>query len=149
VVVPFLVHQVLDYLAGLYLIQAGSKASGRGATVCYIAGAVVLLAATLSGRPLGGGPISRPAHRVVDIVIILGLAATPFVFGLTDQGPTTVRLEGVAIILGALMWFTKYARPAPRNYRETGRAIKQHGPRVAGQMIGRRMAGKRRPPDAS
>ncbi len=47
------------------------------------------------------------------------------------------------------MWLTKYARPAPRNYRETGRAIKAHGPRVAGQMIGRRMAGKRRPSDAS
>ena len=59
-VVPFLVHQVLDYLAGLYLLQAGSKLHGRAATVCYIAGAVVLLAATLSGRPLGGGPISAP-----------------------------------------------------------------------------------------
>jgi hypothetical protein len=59
-----------------------------------------------------------------------------------------VRLEGLAIVLGVLLWFTKYARPVPRNYRETGRAIKQHGPRVAGQMIGRRMAGKRRPPDA-
>jgi len=149
VVVPFLLHQVVDYLAGLYLIQAGSKTSGQGATVCYIAGAVVILAATLSGRPLGGGPISRPMHRVVDIIIIIGLAATPFVFGLTDHATTTVRLEGAAVVLAALMWFTKYARPAPRNYRETGRAIKAHGPRVAGQMIGRRMAGKRRPPDAS
>jgi len=149
VVVPFLVHQVLDYLAGLYLLQAGSKTSGRAATVCYIAGAIVLLAATLSGRPLGSGPISRPLHRVVDILLVLGLVATPFVFGLTDQTTTTVRLEGLAVALGALVWFTKYARPAPRNYRETGRAIKQHAPRVAGQMIGRRMAGKRRPPDAS
>jgi hypothetical protein len=149
VVVPFLVHQVLDYLAGLYLLQAGSKLHGRAATVCYVAGAVVLLAATLSGRPLGGGPISRPLHRVVDIAIVIGLIATPFVFGLTGEPSATVRLEGLAIALGALMWFTKYARPAPRNYRETGRAIKEHGPRLAGQMLGRRMSGKRRPPDAT
>jgi hypothetical protein len=149
VAVPFLVHQVLDYLAGLYLLQAGSKLDGRAATVCYVAGAVVLLATTLSGRPLGGGPISRPLHRVVDVVIVAGLVAAPFVFGLTGEPGATVRLEGLAIALGALVWFTKYARPAPRNYRETGRAIKEHGPRMAGQMIGRRMAGKRRPPDAS
>jgi len=149
VVVPFLLHQVLDYLAGLYLLQAGSKTGGRAATVCYVAGAIVLLAATLSGKPLGGGPISRPLHRVVDIVVVLGLVATPFVFGLTDETTTVVRLEGLAVVLGAVVWFTKYARPAPRNFRETGRAIKAHGPRVAGQMIGRRMSGKRRPPDAS
>jgi len=148
VVVPFLLHQVVDYAAGLYLLQAGSKTSGRAATVCYAAGAVVLLAATLSGRPLGGGPVSRPVHRVVDIILVVGIAATPFVFGLTGEATTTVRFEGLAIVLAALVWFTRYARPAPRNYRETGRAIKQHGPRVAGRMLGRRMAGKGRPPDA-
>ena len=70
-------------------------------------------------------------------------------FGLTGEPSATVRLEGLAIALGALMWFTKYARPVPRNYRETGRAIKAHGPRMAGQMLGRRMSGKRRPPDAT
>ena len=147
VVVPFIAHQLLDYLVGLYLIQAGAKTHGRAATVSYAAGAVVLLAATLSGRPLGGGPLSRPAHRVVDAVLVVGLVAAPFVFGLTDHAPDVIRFEAAAVALGAIVWFTNYARPRPRG--ERARAIRQQGPRVAGQLRGRKMAAKRRPPDGS
>ena len=147
VVVPFIAHQLLDYLVGLYLIQTGAKSHGRTATVCFVAGAVVILAATLSGRPLGGGPLSRPAHRIVDIVLVAGLAAAPFVFGLTDNGPDVARFEMAAVALGAIVWFTNYARPRPRG--ERARAIRQQGPRVAGQLLGRKMASKRRPPDGS
>ena len=147
VVVPFIAHQLLDYLFGLYLIQAGAKTHGRAATVSYAAGAVILLAATLSGRPLGGGPISRPLHRVVDLAMVVGLAAAPFLFGLTGNTADALRFEGPAVALAAVVWFTNYARPRPRG--ETTRAIRQQGPRVAGQLLGRRMAAKRRPPDAS
>jgi len=146
-VIPFIGHQILDYLAGLYLIQIGSKASGRAAAVFYGAGAVMLLIATLSGRPLGGGPVSRPVHRVVDGVFVVALAAAPFVFGLTGDAANVVRLDGLAALLAADLWFTNYARPRPRG--ETARAIRQQGPRVAGQMLGRRMAGRRRPPEDS
>jgi len=145
-VIPFLAHQIFDYLAGLYLIQAGSKTSGRAAAVFYGAGAVMLLVATLSGRPLGGGPISRPVHRLVDLAFVAGLAAAPFVFGLSGDAPTVLRFEAPAALLAADVWFTRYARPRPRG--ETARAIRQQGPRIAGQMLGRRMADKRRPPDA-
>ena len=151
-VVPFPVHQVLDYLGGLYLLDAGAHLSGRAATVCYAAGGVVLLAATLSGRPLGGGRLAWPGHRVVDIAIIAGLAAAPFVFGLTGEVPALIHLEGLAAAFVALVWFTNYARPRPRGQgqtAQTARAIKEQGPRVAGLMIGRRLAAKRRPPDPS
>ena len=151
-VIPFLLHQALDYLAALYLLQAGTKLEGRPATVCYIAGAVVLVAAALSGRPLGSGPLARPHHRIVDGGLIAGLAAAPFVFGLTGETGAVLRLEGLAVTLGAVMWFTNYARPRPRGQgaaAETARAIKEHGPRVAGQMIGRRLGGKRQPPGPS
>jgi hypothetical protein len=147
IVVPFIAHQLLDYLFGLYLIQAGAKAHGRAATVSYAAGALVLLAAALSGRPLGGGRLSRPAHRVVDLVCVAGLAAAPFVFGLTGEATAVARFEGPAVLLGAVVWSTNYARPRPRGERT--RAVRQQGPRVAGQLLGRRMAAKRRPPDGS
>jgi hypothetical protein len=149
VVVPFPAHQVLDYLGGLYLLQAGTKVHGRATAVFFVAGLVVLLAATLSGKPLGGGRLARPLHRVVDIAIIVGLAAAPFVFGLTGETEAVVRLEGLAAIFVALAWFTNYARPRPRGQgqtAQTARALKEHGPRVAGQLIGRRLANKRRPP---
>jgi hypothetical protein len=147
VIVPYIAHQLLDYLVGLYLIQAGAKTHGRAATVCFAAGAAVILGATLSGRPLGGGPLSRPAHRVVDVALVVGLVAVPFIFGLTEHPPDVVRVEMAAVALGAIVWFTSYARPRARG--ETTRAIRQQGPRVAGQLLGRRMSAKRRPPDGS
>ena len=72
------------------------------------------------------------------------------VFGLNPAGHHAVSaaLHAMnAVLLFLLMWFTNYARPRPRG--ETTRAIRQQGPRVAGQLLGRRMAAKRRPPDAS
>jgi hypothetical protein len=145
VVVPYIGHQLLDYLIGLYLIQAGAKTHGRAATVSYVAGGVVLLAATLSGRPLGGGPLSRRLHRFVDMALVAGLAAAPFVFGLTAHTADVVRFIGAAVALAAVVWYGNYNPPRPRG--ETTRAIRQQGPRIAGQLLGRRMAAKRRPPE--
>jgi hypothetical protein len=154
VVVPFPVHQILDYLAGLYLLQVGSHLRGRAATVCYVAGAVILVAAVFSGRPLGGGPISRPLHRVVDVVIILGVAAAPFVFDLTGNASDVLRFEGVAVLLIVIVRFTNYVRPQPGATSRavadtavgTARLLKAKGPRAAGRMVGRRLAPKNRPP---
>ena len=153
-VVPFPAHQILDYLAGLYLIQVGSHLRGRAATVCYVAGAVMIVAAVFSGRPLGGGPISRPFHRLVDVAIIVGLAAAPFVFGLTGDVANVLRLEGVAVVLIVIVRFTKYVRPQPGATSRavadtavgTARLLKAKGPRAAGRMVGRRLAPKNRPP---
>ena len=149
VIVPFPIHQVVDYLGGLYLLQVGSHLRGRPATVAYGAGAVILVAAALSGRPLGGGPISRPLHRIVDIALIVGVAAAPFVFGFSHNVPDLLRFDGFAAALAVVVRYTNYVRPRPRNHRETARAIKEQGPRVAGQLLGRRLAAKRRPPDPS
>lgn len=143
VVVPYAVHQLLDYLAGLYLLQAGSHLRGRAATVSYVAGAVFLVAAMFSGRPLGGGRLSRSAHRFVDIALIAAVAVAPFVFGLSGTASNVVRFEGLAVLLILVMKFTNYVRP---ERGATVRALKEQGPRMAGQIVGRRLSGKRRPP---
>ena len=44
----------------------------------------------------------------------------------------------------AVVWYSNYNPPRPRG--ETTRAIRQQGPRIAGQLLGRRMSSKRRPP---
>jgi hypothetical protein len=144
VVVPFPIHQVLDYLAGLYLLQVGSHLRGRAATVCYALAAVIILAAVFSGRPLGGGPLSRPAHRLVDMALIAGVAAAPFVFDLAGNVSNVVRFEGLAVLLILIVKFTSYVRP---ERGATARALKEQGPRIAGQIVGRRLASKRPPPD--
>src|SRR5258707_10680136 len=120
VVVPFPVHQILDYFAGLYLVQVGSHLRGRAATVCYVAGAVIIVAAAFSGRPLGGGRISRPAHRLIDVAIIVGLAAAPFVFHLTGEVANALSVGGVAVRRVASGGVTKYGRPNPGATPKTG-----------------------------
>src|SRR2546421_3444017 len=105
VVIPFPIHQVIDYFAGLYLLQVGSKLRGRAATVCYGVGAVILVAAAFSGRPLGGGRLSRRAHRVVDMALIAAVAVAPFVFDIASDAANVVRFEGLAVLLIAVVKF--------------------------------------------
>ena len=148
IVLPFLSHQVLEYLAGLYLLQVGAQVGGRAATACYVAGALMLLSATFSGRPLGGGRLPRPAHRFIDITLIAAIGAAPFVLQFTSQTSATVRMEGLAVAWIAVTRFTNY-HPQPGTTREIVRGLKDNGPRLAGRAVGRRLAAKRRPPGPS
>ena len=144
-VLPFLSHQVIEYLASVYLLQVGTKVDGRASTVCYVLGALILAAAAFSGKPLGGGGISRRMHRFVDLALIVAVAAAPFVFDFTDQKSAVVRLEGLAVALAALTWFTNYAPPQPGMGRDIARGIRTQASRKAGQFVGTRL-GRRRPP---
>lgn len=142
---------MLEYLAALYLLQAGSHQRGRPATVCYVAGAVILVIAAVSGRPLGGGPLPRPAHRVLDLGIVFGLVLAPFAAGIAGAVSAVLRLEALAVAWAAVVWLTNYAprRARARPAVGTARVLRERGPRLAGQLIGRQLSGKRRPPGPS
>jgi peptidoglycan/LPS O-acetylase OafA/YrhL len=145
-VLPFISHQVIEYLAALYLIQVGAKTGGRPAPVAYVIGGAMLAAAALSGKPLGGGRMTRPQHRFVDIILIVAVAASPFVFGFNDETASVIRFEGLAVALAALFYSTSYAHPQRGQVKEIARGLTQQAPRLAGNFVGRRMAAKRRPP---
>src|SRR5581483_1012465 len=144
-VLPFLSHQVIEYLGALYLLQVGTKVHGRAPAVCYVLGALMLAAAAFSGRPLGGGRrISRKMHRLVDVALVIAVAAAPFVFGFTDQNSALIRLEGLAVAIALLIWFTNYDPPQRGMGRDIARGLRAQASRKAGQAVGRRMAGRRR-----
>jgi hypothetical protein len=145
-VLPFFSHQVLEYLASLYLLQVGAQIGGRAAAPCYVLGALMLAAATFSGKPLGGGRLPRAMHRVVDLALIAGVAAAPFLFNFSEDSSALVRVEGLAVALALLMWFTNYGPPQPGQVKEIARDFKGVAPRMAGRAVGRRRAAKRRPP---
>jgi hypothetical protein len=144
-VLPFLSHQVLEYLAALYVLQVGATVGGRVAAPCYAIGALILAAATFSGRPLGGGRLPRKAHRVVDVILIASIAAAPFVFDFTEKKSAFVRLEGLAVALAALVWVTNYGYPERVGAGQIARGLGRQGSRAAGRMVGRRIS-RRRPP---
>lgn len=143
-VLPFFSHQVIEYLASLYLLQVGAQTGGRAAAPCYVLGALMLVAATFSGKPLGGGRLPRSMHRFVDLALIAGVAAAPFVFGFNEDSKTLVRVEGLAVALALLAWITNYNPPQPGQVKEIARDFKDAAPRMAGRAVGRRAA-RRRP----
>lgn len=145
IVLPFLSHQVIEYLAALYVLQVGAQAGGRAAVPCYVVGALMLAAAAFSGKPLGGGRLPRSQHRFVDIALIVVVAALPFVFDFTDNKSALVRLLGLAVALLLLCKATNYGPPQKGMGRDIARGLAQQGSRKAGQYVGRRL-GKRRPP---
>lgn len=146
-VLPFLSHQVIEYIAGVYLLQVGAQAKGgRPATVCYVLGALVVAAAAFSGKPLGGGRlISRAKHRFIDIALIIAIGAAPFIFDFADRKSTMFRLEILAFALAALTWFTNYKPPQPGMGRDIARGLRARASHQAGAYVGRRMS-RRRPP---
>lgn len=143
--IAFFGHQAVEYLASLYVLQVGAQVGGDAAVSCYVIGALILVAAAFSGKPFGGGRMSRKAHRFVDIAIIITLAAAPFVFGFSDDGTAGTRLLLLAVALAVLCWFTSYARPQPGVGRDIARGLTQNATRSAGRALGRRLT-KRRPP---
>lgn len=140
---PFFSHQVIEYIAALYLLQVGATVKGPASTVGYAAGVLMLLAATFSGRPLGGGRIPRSVHRVVDVVLIAGIAVSPFVFDFIGNKPALVRLEALAIALALLVKTTNYGYPEVSASRQIAQGLKQQGPRLAGRAVGRRLSRRR------
>jgi hypothetical protein len=169
-------HQGLEYLAGLYLVGNAAHLRETGAAVCFVAGVAMVVLAALTHGPLGIGPLSKALHRMADLVFIPTLAAAPLLFHLGHDVAAVLLLEPLAVAMVVMVKVTNYTRPQPRARRcsrpaapaasraviseETIRAgarvagimagkLKERGPRAAGQLVGRHLAKKRRPPPAS
>ena len=141
---PFFSHQVIEYLASLYLMQVGVQMGGKATVPCVMLGVLMLAAATFSGKPLGGGRLPRSMHRYIDLALLAGVAAAPFLFGFNENPRIIVRVEGLAVALALLMWVTNYNPPQPGQVKEIARDFKGVAPRMAGRAVGRRAA-RRRP----
>ena len=139
-VLPFFSHQVIEYLASLYLMQVGVQIGERATAPCIVLGVLMLAAATFSGKPLGGGRLPRPMHRFVDLALLAGVAAAPFLFGFNEDSRALVRVEGLAVALALLAWVTNYNPPQPGQVKQAARDLKGVAPRMAGRAVGRRAA---------
>jgi len=132
---PFSIHQVAEYLIGLGLIAQAAQGSKSPLPIVF--GAAVLLSAALTDGPLAGWKVvSRPAHKVVDIVLaIIALLLAVLPWSGADPSGRAVLLVAAAL-LGMLILRTSYAPKPVRALRPRGDLAEDVG-RSAGRIVGR------------
>jgi hypothetical protein len=100
--VPFFVHGLIEYIAGLALIAAPlllDYDSGAAIAISIVVGIVALLvAATTEGPTSLVNAVTLPVHVVLDYVLALFLIATPFLFGFGGETAPTVFFIALGVI---------------------------------------------------
>jgi len=117
----FWIHQGVEYLVGFLVISQALQASEP--VVPIVAGAAVLLLALTADGPLAAfKAVPRRAHRVLDVVVAVGLVVLAVVArdSLGDLGLVVV--VAVAASLGVLVYRTDYREPRRRGQRATAPA---------------------------
>jgi len=116
---PFWLHQSAEYLIGLVIVAMGLQSIEP--TVPTIAGGVVLLNAALVDGPLGAFRLfSRKAHRIVDAIVIAGLALIAVLPFLDVDTATRIILGGAAGVLGVVWWNSAFEKRPSRAARRAG-----------------------------
>jgi hypothetical protein len=165
--VPFWVHQVVELLLGILLLVQGARTGEHTAVLVTLGGLLLLLVLCSEGALSAWPVIGRRLHRVLDLVAVVVLAASPLALGL-DHVLAIVILELAA---GAMLWLalrtawparaapppasaatppepersattsgSPTSRPAVPLARRAGAAIgkaRDDGPRQLGRLVGR------------
>jgi hypothetical protein len=115
--IPAFVHGVLEYLAGALLIAAPfllTFDSDSATAVSIVAGVLVLVIAATTAMSTGLiKSIPVQAHVMLDYVVALGLIASPFVFGFSDDGTATPFFIVLGVVHLLLTIATRFIRERP------------------------------------
>lgn len=151
--VPFGLHQAMEYLLGAVLAATALHSYGTAMGVLAALAGLLALLAAVSGPPLGGWQLlGRRAHHRADLALIALVALSPILPGRT--GVWVIVAEAVAVVGWRLERVTRYRptvapapphpvdRPTLRFSAEavpgTGAEPTRPGPaRVAGRAVGR------------
>ena len=149
---PFWIHQIVEY--GIGALLAYQAIHSPRPVVPLLAGlVVVMLAATADGPAACFHLVSRPFHRVLDLVVAAGLLVTALLFGDAMGGAGQFMLVLGALALGGLTLRSDYRAKATRRAEAaarrhlTGSARAEEIGRTAGRWVGKGVQGyrKRRP----
>ncbi|MEZ5217395.1 MAG: hypothetical protein R2715_12640 [Ilumatobacteraceae bacterium] len=123
---PFWIHQLVEYLLGLVILQQGLQSSEP--ILPLVLGALVLANAGLVEGPLSVLPkIARPAHRGADVVVAVLVTAAALFGGsrVTDNVRWVLYL--VAGLMAFLVVATDYTEPRRVARRRAARAAAANG----------------------
>lgn len=98
-------HGVVEYIAAALFIAAPflfGFDSDAAVAVSIVMGLVILVVTAASDLPTGlAKTVPAPVHAALDYLLAVGLIASPFLFGFTDEGAPTAFfiILGVAHLL--------------------------------------------------
>ena len=139
---PFWIHQVIEY--GIGALLAYQAIHSPQPVVPLLAGvAVILLAATADGPAACFPVVSRPVHRVLDVIVLVGLLVVAAVFGDEMGGAGQILLVLGAVSLGVLTLRSDYRPKSARakaeqpTAQDVGSDRAESIGRGAGRLVGR------------
>lgn len=131
---PFWLHQVVDYILGILVMAQATKADAP--LVPLVIGLLMLINAACVNGPLAAyRGLSRPGHRIADLVLWVAIVAVA-IAGLGVAGGIRVTLLVVAVIWAVVILNTNFAAPVPRQ-----KLPPQQRSEAVGRVAGRAVAG--------
>lgn len=116
-VLPWPIHEALEYIAGVFLILAPFLFGFREETafpVLVAVGIVLLAAAVLTGGRLGVVEVLPPqVHAALDYVVALFLIIAPFLFAFTDVDAALFSSLFLGVALFVMSVLTAYPQHRP------------------------------------
>ena len=143
---PFWLHQLAEYVLAAGLIMSGLRADDPLVPVAL--GLLLAINAACVDGPLAAfRGLSRPAHRITDIVILVAMVVALFLPGVGSKW----MIAGVALVEGFIILNTRYTKrvkSAPVTATDGG-GRSEHVGRLAGRAagLGVQAVRKRRPSD--
>ena len=146
---PFWIHQGAEYLVGLVLVAAGVQSPDP--TFPALAGGLIVVNAAVVDGPLGAFRlVTRPRHRILDVVVAGVVAVTAVLPFIEIDGASRATMLGIAMILGFLWYGTNFeTRPEASRRRSQARAAlasdrSEAIGRSAGRLVARATAEARK-----
>ena len=138
---PFWIHQGAEYLVGLVLVAGGVQSTAP--LVPTLAGGLIVLNAAVVNGPLGAFRlVTRPQHRILDLVVASVVAVAALLPFVELDGVSRATMLIVAVILGFLWYGTNFeTRPeAGRRRSEARAALASDRSEAIGRTAGRFVA---------
>ena len=99
---PFWVHQGAEYLVGLILVSFGVQSPTP--TFPVVAGGLIVINAAVVTGPIGAFRlVSRPLHRILDVVVVAVIVAAASMPFLSIDAASRVTMIVIAVIM-AFLW---------------------------------------------
>ena len=132
---PFWMHQLVEYLLGVALLSQGLQTVEP--LIPTILGALVLLNAAIVDGPLSAGRVvTRPVHRVIDVVLVAVMVLAAALAG--DSMTSSVRALVLvsAAVMAFMVWRSDFrTKEARRAVDASGGRSEEFG-RMAGRAVG-------------